>query len=104
MVKIMKHYQMNRSTSFKDQHVSIKSFPGATMKSASIVFSQRWKKVNQITFYYMWEPTISLQSKMPMQKIKYRYCFEIVSREDDLNVKGKAVNKYHKEKCRSSNV
>ena len=37
MVKNVKHYQLNKSKSLKDQHV----FPGATIRSISIIFNQR---------------------------------------------------------------
>ena len=33
MAKNKKHYQMNRSKSLKDQQVSVKSFPGVTIRS-----------------------------------------------------------------------
>ena len=41
IVKNVKHYQLNRLKSLKDQHVSIKIFPGATIRSISIIFNQR---------------------------------------------------------------
>ena len=62
--------------------------------------------INQIKFYYMWEPIISFQPKMPTKlskviklvniwkRINVKIIVsEIVSHEDDLNAKGKAVNK-----------
>ena len=116
MVKNIKHYQLNLSKLLKDQHVPVKSFPGATIRSV-MRYIQPMLKENQSDKILLHVGTNDLSSAKNANEIASKLMdtcrrlkidvtvSEIASCGDDLiNVKGKAVNKCLKEMCKSKNV
>ena len=60
-----KALQIEQIKSLKDQQVSVKSFPGALIRSMKRYIQPTLEENQPTKFYYMWEPMITLQPKMP---------------------------------------
>ena len=119
MVKDIKHYQVNRPKSLKDQQVSVKSFPSATIRSMKhyiqptleenlpdkILLHVGTKDLSSAKNAYeiasVMEPVdICIRSKIHIIVLLTNIIIVIVSCGDYLNIKGKAMNKCLKEMCK----